>query len=234
MVMKNERKLLANGTRWAPEDLDAQLLAAFSKTSAIELAVLDNQLRYRLVNNAVAAATAIPVEAFVGSTIRDIVGDAALEIEARFRRVLAAGEIPWVEFPLMQPKRNEVGYWIHKIFPIKGQSGRITQLGSLAVEVTAHRKLEEIFRKLGGNQLRRNEEYQRLARELHEVIGGYHAALGMNLDRLSHCASRPERIPELLTQSTEFLDERMRKLACVIARCFSVDQPQLAAKHTLV
>jgi signal transduction histidine kinase len=214
-----------NGKRLrAVKDLDAQLSSAFSKASAVELAILDNQLRFRSVNNAAAASTAIPVEAFVGSTIRDIVDDAALEIEARLRRILAFGEVPWVEFPVMLPKRNELRYWIHKLFPIKGQSGRITQLGSLGVEVTSQRNLEQVFRKLGGNQLRRNEEYHRLARELHDAIDGYHAALGMNLDRLCRSTTEPEKIPELLTGSIEVLDPAMRKLASVVARCFSTDQ----------
>ena len=38
----------------------APLLAAFSQTSAIELAVYDNQLRFRAVNNAAAAITGTP------------------------------------------------------------------------------------------------------------------------------------------------------------------------------
>ena len=124
----------------------------------------------------------------------------------------------------MLPKRRELGYWIQKIIPIQGHSGRITQIASLAVEVTAQRNLEQRFRELGGELLLMNEEYQRLARELHDAIDGYHAALGMNLDRLSHYASDPQRIPELLEQSTEFLEARMRKLASAIARCFPQEQ----------
>jgi PAS domain S-box-containing protein len=225
--MKGEIEASGNslGAREAPDE-SARVLTAFSQTSAIELAVYDNQLRFRAVNHAAALITGTPAEAFVGNTIRDIIGDAAPEPEARLRRVLIAGETPPVEVTAMLPQRTELGYWIQKIFPIEGQSGKVTQIACLAIEVTAHRKLEERFRKLTGEPLWRNEEYQRLARDLHDSINGYHVALGMNLDRLSRCTKDPERIPQLLAQAMEFLDEHMRRLAAAVARCFALDQQQ--------
>jgi PAS domain S-box-containing protein len=225
-AMKKEDYPLDNAKQLgAVKNLDAQqLAAAFSKTSAVALAIFDNQLRFRTVNNAMAAINGLPAEPFVGKTIRDVIGDAAPESEARLRRVLAAGETLPVEVSTKLPTRTELGYWIVKNFTIKGWSGRVTQIASLAVEVTAERNLEQRFRELGGDQLLRNEDYQRLAQELHDAIDGYHAALGVNLERLTHYASDPEKIPELLDQSTEFLDDRMRKLASAIARCFPIDQ----------
>jgi hypothetical protein len=50
-----------------------------------------------------------------------------------------------------------------------------------------------LFRKLNGELLWGNEGYQRLARELHDSINEYHAALGVSLDRLSRCTGDPER-----------------------------------------
>jgi hypothetical protein len=38
------------------------------------------------------------------------------------------------------------GYWIRDYFPIKDAGGRVQQVGTLIVEVTAQRKLEEYFR----------------------------------------------------------------------------------------
>ena len=209
----------------ALNNLDAQLATAFSKTSEIALAILDDQRRYQFVNNAlVAMHNDVPADAFVGSTFRDILRDSAPETEARFQRVSAQGETPPIEVTLKLPSRTELGYWIEKNFAIKRKSGRVIQIASLAVEVTAQRKLEERFRKLGNELLWRNQEYQRLARDLHDSISAYHAALGMSLDRLSRCTKDPENIPELLTQSMEFLDEPLRKLAHAVTRCFPVGQ----------
>jgi signal transduction histidine kinase len=224
--MKTGDQPLDNGYReGAVKDFDAQPSAAFFKTSAIGLAILDDQQRFQFVNNAVVAMhNSIPAEAFVGSTLRDIIGAATPEPEARFQRVFAAEETPAVEVTLMLPSRTELGYWIEKNFPVKRRSGRIVRIASLAVEVTAQRKLENRFRKLGGDLLWRSEDYQRLARELHDSIEQYHAALGMNLDRLSRCAREPERIPELLAQAMDLLDVPMQKLAAAIARCIPLNQ----------
>jgi signal transduction histidine kinase len=222
--MKRDDPVDNRNRRGALSDFEEQLLAAFSRTSAIELAIYDNQLHFRAVNKAASAIPGIPAEAFVGRTMRDIIGDACVGPEARLRRVLLAGETPAVEITALLPRRSELGYWIQKIFPIKGRSGRVTQIASLAVEVTAQRKVEQYFRKLASDLLWRNQEYQCLARDLHDSVGEYHAALGMILDRLSRCTRDPEKTPELLMQSMDCLDLHMRKLASAVARCFPVDQ----------
>ena len=207
-----------------PVDESARFVAAFSRTSAIALAVYDNQLRFRAINNAAAAVIGAAAEAFIGITLRDMIGDAALESDARFHRVLVAGETPPVEVTGMLPSRTKPGYWIEKQFTIKNAAGRVTQVAALAVEVTDNRELEERFRKLAGKPLWGNEAYQLLARELRDSINEYHTALGMSLHRLSRCTRDPERIPELLAQSTDFLDKHMRRLASAIARCFAIDR----------
>jgi signal transduction histidine kinase len=122
------------------------------------------------------------------------------------------------------PRRTEPGYWIEKNFTIKDGAGRVTQLASISVEVTRQRQLEQGFRKLCGELLWRKEEYQRLARELHVSVDEYHAALGTSLDRLSRSVRDPENLPALLAQSLDFLDEPMRKLTSVVARCFPMEQ----------
>ena len=56
--MKRKDEPLDNGHRLGDfKDFDAQLLAAFSKTSAIEVAIYDSQLRFLAVNK---AASAVP------------------------------------------------------------------------------------------------------------------------------------------------------------------------------
>ena len=201
------------------------LISALSKSPEISLGILDNRLRFQHVNPAlVAMHNGVPAEAFVGSTFRDILGEAAPETEPRFQRVAAVGETPALEVSLKLPRRSELGYWIEKNFACKAKSGKVLYITSLAVEVTLDRKLEEVFRALAGNLLATSELHRRLARELHHVIDGYHTALGSNLERLSRCARDPARIPELLPHSMETLDIAIQKLASVIARCFPAAQ----------
>lgn len=202
-----------------------RLIATLSKTPEISLGILDDRLRFQHVNpTLVAMHNGVPAEAFVGSTLRDILGDAAPETEPRFQRVAAGGETPVLEVSLKLPRRNELGYWIEKNFACRAKSGKALHITSLAVEVTLDRKLEEVFRALAGNLLATSELYRRLARELHHAIDGYHTALGSNLERLSRCARDAARIPELLPHSMETLDIAIQKLASVVARCFPAAQ----------
>jgi hypothetical protein len=202
----------------------SRFVAAFSGTSAIELAVYNDQLRFKYVNSAAAAIPGIPAEAFVGNTIRDIIGDAGAEPEARLRQLLVGDETPALEISAMLPMRSEPGYWIQKSFPIKGRSGSVIQIASLAVEVTANRKLEACFRKLAGERVWGNEEHQRLARDLRESINEYHAALGTSLDRLRQCTEDPDSISNVFAHSMDSLDEHRRKVAYAVSRCFPNDQ----------
>ena len=222
--MGNQDQLFDTGGRVGlPEDLGAQLMSAFSGTSAIGLAIVDNQLRFRFVNDVVATEHhRVPAEAFVGNTVRDIMRDAAPGPEARLQRLLIAGETPSLEVCVLLPARREPGYWIEKNFTIK-HGTKVTQIASLAVEVTAQRKLEARFRNLCG-ELWRKDGHLLLARELHNSINDYHAALGMSLDCLSRSTRNPERIPELLQESMGFLDAPMQKLSTAIAKCFPVEQ----------
>jgi hypothetical protein len=208
----------------ASYDLGTRLSAAFSRTSAISLAILDSQWRFRFVNKAlIAMHSGVPVEAFIGSTICDILRDAAPDVEARLERASVAGETAAVEVGVKLPSRTELGHWIEKNFAITHKSGKVIQIASLGVEVTKTRKLEQYFRNLGGERLWKDEEYEFRARELHNAVDQYHAALGRNLDGFSRCTREPENIPELVAQSMILLDEEMRNLAAVIAKCFPVD-----------
>lgn len=203
------------------DEILAQLLESFSHTATIELAIFDRQLRFLAVNQATVASTGIPAEAYVGNRLRDFIGDAASQPDALMERVFATGDAPApLEIAALLPTRTEIGYWILKVFPVKGRSGTVGQVATLSVEVTTHRKLEQRFRNLGGESLgANNREYRQLSRELHDSIQAYDAAVAASLERLSLCAAEPEKVPELLTQSLESVDERMRNLATVVARC---------------
>jgi CheY-like chemotaxis protein len=221
-VLHGER-FISGGLAIEPE-IEAQV-PIFSKVSTIGLAIVDDQRRFRMANDAlVAMHNGVPTEAFVGSTIRDIVGEAASGPEARLDRLSLSGETPAIEVTVKLPLRAELPYFIEKNFVSQRKSGKVVQIASLALDVTATRKLEDLFQKPTSKRLFAKEEHQRLAQELHESINEYHAALATNLDRFSRYESQPEKIPELLAQSADFVDASMRKLVAATARCFPKDQ----------
>lgn len=188
-----------------------QLVAAFFNASTVGLAVCDDQLRYQVVNETLAAMNGIPAEAHLGKTVRDILGPAAEIFERALKRVLITGR-PAIncEISVKLPTRMEMGHWIENYFPIKDRAGRVRQVGAIVVEVTEQRKLEESLRKLTRMLLRaQDEEQRRIARDLHDSINQYHAALKMNLLKLRRNNMEQSKRADLLAQSIELLDQCM-------------------------
>jgi signal transduction histidine kinase len=204
----------------------ASLFAAFSHASAIGLALCDKQLRYQAINSSLAAMNGVPVKTHLGNTVHDILGDLAAEVEPSLRRVFVTGQSALLQdLKATLPTRTKPGYWIRDYFPIKDASGRVQQVGTLIVEVTSQRKLEELFRK-PANELSHTKttETSRLSRELHDSVNKYHATLTTSLDRL---IQQPGKSTPSYAQSVELLDQRivtLQTLASVAACRFLIDK----------
>jgi transcriptional regulator with PAS, ATPase and Fis domain len=203
-----------------------RLLVAFTYVSALDFVIiLDDQLRYRAVNDAAADTCGVPAEAFVGNTVRDIFGPFADRTHHALRRVLTTGQpVLDLEAVGQLPTRRELGYWIVNYFPIKSRTRKVMQVGAVIVEVTKQNMLEEYVQKLAGSLVHtRTKGNFWLARELTDAINQYHAALAMSLDLLIR---QPEKNTELLPQ-VELLDQRIvtvRTLVSDVADHFPIDQ----------
>jgi PAS domain-containing protein len=200
----------------------ASLFAAFSNASAIGLALCDKQLRYQAINSALAAMNGVPPKRHLGNSVHDILGDVAAEVEPPLRRVFATGQAVLLhDLRATLPTRTKPGHWIRDYFPIKDAEGRVQQVGTLIVEVTAQRKLEELFREPASEfHHTKNKENRWLSRELHSSVNQYHATLAINLDRL---IQQPGKSTKLYAQSVELLNQRivsLQTLASVVACAF--------------
>jgi len=225
------------------EDLDesGRLLTAFSAASVIGLAVCDDQLRFQGVNDALAAMNGITAEAHAGNTVRDILRDAAAQPEPALQRVLISGQAVCFELAATLPTRTDVGYWIENYFPIRGRAGRVNQVATITVEVTAQRKLEKSFRNLTGDLLLTgNQEYRSLAGVLHDSINAYHAVITTSLARLttslvglSEHGWEPESSAEILAQTVQWLDQRIVNMRTIVSDVTS-RFPDRSAKPVLV
>jgi formate hydrogenlyase transcriptional activator len=140
-----------------------QLLFTFFGASTVGLAICDGQLRYKAVNNALAAMNGIPADAHLGRTVHEILGEAAHEIELLFRQVFFTGQPLYnVELALKLPTRAEVGHWVENYFPIKDASGNVRQVGVVVVEITRQKKLEEETQRLNHSLQEERERLQAL------------------------------------------------------------------------
>ena len=112
-----------------------------SKDCSLQELVLpffDRRLRYRLVNDALAAMHRVPVQDHLGENPRKIIGNAALRIEPALEAVLATGEVvPRCEFIGNVPMRPEGVHWTGTHFPIRNARGKITDVGVFVVEAVS-------------------------------------------------------------------------------------------------
>ena len=128
-----------------------KLLAAYFSSSSVGLCILDTELRYLALNQALAEFHGVPVSDHLGKTLREILGDIAADrIEPQFQRVLATREpVNYVLSATLSAKK-EVGHWIAHYLPIQDASGVVTRIGVVVVEITAQKKLEESLKDVGG------------------------------------------------------------------------------------
>jgi len=123
------------------------LLRTVSNASGVGLCVLDTELRYVAINNTMAQMNGVPAQAHLGKTIRDVLGDFSELVEPQFAGVISTGQaVLNREISAVLPTRTEPGHWIEHYVPIKDSTGRVAQIGVIAVEVTEQKNLEESFR----------------------------------------------------------------------------------------
>ncbi|HEY0793937.1 MAG TPA: response regulator [Chthoniobacterales bacterium] len=120
-------------------------LNAYFDSSPVGMVMVDAKLRYLKINQLLADFTGLPVAAYVGKTLREIVPRLAPVLEPVFQSVFAtgkpicnqevSGEVP------AQP--GEVRHWQNSYFPIPGRDGKTKAVGGVVIEVTARRRAEQ-------------------------------------------------------------------------------------------
>lgn len=119
------------------KSFDAEhLLADFLNNSSVGLAILDDQLRYRALNDRLAQMNGLAIESHLGRTVRDVLGKVALQVEPAIKHVFATGK-PVFNFVLAGtlPSRGEATKFVDHLLPVKDKHGRVTHVGAVVVEV---------------------------------------------------------------------------------------------------
>jgi formate hydrogenlyase transcriptional activator len=147
-----------------------QLLSAFFADSAVGLSIVDTQLNYQAINNALAEMNGFPVEYHLGKSMRDILGNAAESIEPILRQVLLTSKpVTNIPLTLQLPTRKEPGHWVVHYFPMNDASGKVTRIGVVVVEVTEQKRLEEKLASLA-NELEQEKDRRRMLLEVSEAL----------------------------------------------------------------
>jgi PAS domain S-box-containing protein len=127
-----ERRLRASEAR----------LAAFMQHAPLTMFLKDAEGRYLLVNQQAATNLGLPIEQIIGKTAEEVappevaIAGAALESE-----VLAAG-IPRTDEQVFDLAVGRV-YGLNTRFPVPDETGALTQIGGVYVDITAQKVAEE-------------------------------------------------------------------------------------------
>lgn len=127
------------------------LLDTLFATAPVGLAFLDKALRYRRVNDTLAALTGFPREEHIGRTTAEIAPSLADEIEGRLRQVLATGEpILDREVAAAVPGPPGQRFWLASFYPVPAADGETVGVGVVVTDLTervrAERRLSAQYR----------------------------------------------------------------------------------------
>jgi DNA-binding NarL/FixJ family response regulator len=131
-----------------------ELLNGLFNVSTFGFGILDRQFRYRAVNRALAAMNGVAPKAHLGKTARDVIGEAAVTLEAPFRHVFLSGREVSLEFWAKLRKKDEASYWSVDYFPIKNAAGRVTLVGGIVVENACQKKVQQLLYSVSDKSIR--------------------------------------------------------------------------------
>ena len=184
-----------------------EIVNAFFSSSTVGFCILDSQFRCVRFNDVLPRMAELQPGDLIGKPASEIFGEQGMRPDALLQEVLRMGKpVPDREVSTeLRGKPGEIRHLLVNYFPIREEAGAFSQVGMIAVDVTARRNAEEALRKLSGRLLGiQDQERRRIARELHDSLGQYLAGLKIAIEMLS---ARSERNDALLAECSEILDK---------------------------
>ncbi len=118
------------------------------RTAPVGLAFLDAKLRYRRINERLAAINGASVEAHIGRTVADMIPGIADRVTAIHRKVLRAGK-PVLNVQVSGVLPSDLGEehtWLASYYPIKSEAGTIRGISAMVLDVTEMKRAEKALR----------------------------------------------------------------------------------------
>jgi len=139
-----------------------KLLAAYFSSSTVGLCILDREFRYLAVNDTLAKMNGVPAPEHLGKKVREVLGDLADLVEPEFRRALATGEPLTFNAQGTLRSKQEAGHWTVHLIPIRDETGTVTRVGAVVLDITEQKRMEDSLRQLTGSLKNQMERLQML------------------------------------------------------------------------
>jgi PAS domain S-box-containing protein len=121
------------------------LLDTLLATAPVGFAFMDHELRYRRINEALAAINGLPPEAHLSRTLPEVLPALTPLLEPLHRQVLETGE-SIVNVGLCGAKPTaplEQGHWLASYYPVRARDGRVLGVGVVVIDMTERRRADE-------------------------------------------------------------------------------------------
>ncbi|MEH2332662.1 PAS domain S-box protein [Nostoc sp.] len=124
-----------------------KLLDTFINNAPVGITIMDQELRYSFINEALAEINGIPAAAHIGKTAWEIVPNLALKQEQLFQHVLTTGEpILDLEISGETPKfPGVIRTWLASYFPIQSEADQPISIGLVVVEISDRKRAEQML-----------------------------------------------------------------------------------------
>jgi DNA-binding NarL/FixJ family response regulator len=119
----------------------------------VGVAILDSQMRFRVLNSTLAAMNGVPAARHVGRRPRHVFGDVAAKVEGVIDQVVGTGKPISVDVILEHPFRAGVGHWLESFSAIRDLKGDVQQVVAVVLEITKRQDLEQSLSHLVGGLL---------------------------------------------------------------------------------
>jgi signal transduction histidine kinase len=123
------------------------LLDTVFRGTPIGLGFVDRELRFVRINDALAALTRTPVEAHLGRTVSDVLGETASLVVPLFEEVFRTGAPVLDREIVAAPRAQDDGphTYVASYYPVPATDGRTEWVGCMVSDVTERRRAAELL-----------------------------------------------------------------------------------------
>ena len=136
-----ERSAICDDGR--PRDEILEELEQLYRVAPVGLCLVDRELRFRRVNEHLAAINGVPVDAHLGRTVREVIPEIADAVETRYRKVLETGyPILDTELTAALPSSSWEHTYLVSDHPFLGKGGDVEGVVTVVQDITQLKQVE--------------------------------------------------------------------------------------------